>query len=96
MFEIADLVIDNCAPEGDAALDLAGSPHRIGPTTTIAGAAINNTIVIEAAAELQKLGLSVPIFPSASGESGSEDHLESVLATWSPKVRLFASHKIDL
>jgi uncharacterized phosphosugar-binding protein len=87
--DIADIVIDNCVAPGDAALDLPGTPYRIGPTSTVAGATIINAIIIEAAVELQRLGLPVPIFPSANVESHSADNLESLLALWSPQVRLF-------
>jgi uncharacterized phosphosugar-binding protein len=89
LFELADLVIDNCVPIGDAAVDLHGSSQKIGPTSTIAGAAIINAIIIEAATDLQQRGLPVPVFPSANIESSSQRCLEAVLAQWAPRIPLF-------
>ncbi|MGO8720598.1 MAG: sugar isomerase domain-containing protein [Acidobacteriaceae bacterium] len=89
LFELADLIIDNCVPEGDAAVDIPGSSQKVGPTSTIAGAAIINAIIVEAAANLQQRGLPVPIFPSANNEVSSHQSLEALLAQWASRVPLF-------
>ncbi len=89
LFELADLVIDNCVPEGDAAVDIPGSSQKIGPTSTIAGAAIINAIITEAAAYLQQMGLSVPVFPSANSELSSQLRIEALLAQWDTRIPIF-------
>ncbi len=89
LFELVDLVIDNCVPEGDAALEIPGSSQKIGPTSTVAGAAIINAIMIEAAADLQQRGLTIPVFPSVNMESSTGQSLEAVLAEWAPRIPLF-------
>ena len=68
LFELADVVIDNCVPVGDAVLELDGLGSRIGPSSTVAGAAVMNSVVIEAVMELLKRGERVPVLPSANIE----------------------------
>jgi uncharacterized phosphosugar-binding protein len=91
LFELVDIVIDNCTPVGDAALLLPGqhSKQRIGPTSTIAGAAIINSIMIEAAAEMLRRSLPVPIFPSANVDTSDEGTLERLLEQYSERIRYF-------
>jgi uncharacterized phosphosugar-binding protein len=92
LFEVADLVIDNCVREGDAALDLPGTSQRIGPASTIAGVAIINAIIIEAISGLHEQGLPVPVFSSANVESASDTTMHSMMARWQSRVRLFRPH----
>lgn len=70
LFELADIMIDNCIPEGDAVLPVPNSAQRIGPWSTVAGAAIVNSIMIEAASSLQKAEMTVPLLPSVNLQSG--------------------------
>lgn len=88
LFELADIVIDNCIPEGDAVLPVPNSAQRIGPSSTVAGAAIVNAIMIEAASSLQKAGRTVPLLPSVNLQSGSDESVEVLLARWAHRVRL--------
>jgi uncharacterized phosphosugar-binding protein len=92
LFELADVTIDNCVREGDAALELSGSTHRVGPMSTVAGAAIINTVVIEAVNCLQTLGLPVPLFSSANVEAASDSAMNAMIARWQSRVRLFRAH----
>lgn len=89
LFELADLTIDNCIPEGDTALEVPGSSQRIGPTSTIACAAIINAVIVEAIANLRAVGITIPVFPSANIESASDKALEALLAQWAPRIPLF-------
>ena len=89
LFELADLVIDTCVPVGDAAVDIPGGSQRIGPTSTIAGAAIINAIIIEAATDLQRQGLPIPVFRSVNMESSSQLGTEVLLAQWAPRIPFF-------
>ena len=64
------MTIDSCVPTGDALLSLSGSEAKIGPASTVAGAAIINSIIIEAVVELRQRGQVVPVLPSANVEGG--------------------------
>lgn len=52
LYEIADWVIDNGCPHGDAVLDFGPGRPRVAPLSTVAGVVIWNMIVAEVAARL--------------------------------------------
>ena len=87
LYELADVTIDNCVPAGDALLSLAGAESRIGPSSTVAGAAIINSIIIEAVAELLQRGEKIPILPSANVEGVSEQTLRDILAPYRGRIK---------
>ena len=49
LFEVADLVLDNHAPIGDALIELPGLPQRAGASSTVTGAALLNAVMVRAA-----------------------------------------------
>lgn len=72
LFEISDLVIDNCGDFEDSAIKIDDFKQKIGPTSTITGAAIGNAIVVEASSILKSKGIEPPIFHSANVDGGDE------------------------
>jgi len=70
LFEMADLVLDNRAPVGDALVALPGLAQRVGPSSTITGAAILNAIVVRVAELLMARTGDPPIFMSANLDGG--------------------------
>jgi uncharacterized phosphosugar-binding protein len=70
LFEVADLVIDNGAPRGDAIVQLPGFPQPIAPVSTVLGAALVNAVVAEACAILLERGITPPVFMSANLDGG--------------------------
>lgn len=88
LFEIADVIIDTYAATGDALLRLPGLPHAIGASSTVAAAAIINSIVIEAAATVAGEGKSVPILPSANLSTTTQEELSSLLRPYRGRIRL--------
>lgn len=73
LFEVADVVIDNHGDIGDAACQLKGAPQKVGPTSTVIGAAILDTIIVEASQQLVDRGNgSAPVFYSANLDDGDE------------------------
>jgi uncharacterized phosphosugar-binding protein len=92
LYEVVDLVIDNCIPVGDAVMELPGLSQKMGPSSTVAGAAIINAVMIEAAACLQSMGIKAPVISSANVGAGALEDIEAALAGWAPRVRLFAVH----
>jgi uncharacterized phosphosugar-binding protein len=91
LFELADVTVDNCTPPGDALLDLPGLDSRIGATSTTAGAAIINSIMIEAVTELLRRGERIPILPSANLEGVTEETLRQALRPYRARIRYFAA-----
>lgn len=71
LFEIADVVIDNHGDIGDATCAIEGVPQKIGPTSTVVGATILNTIVVEVCKQLVQKGVKYPpIYYSANLDGG--------------------------
>ena len=70
LFEVCDIVIDNCGEVGDAAIKLDGLPEKIGPTSTTVGTALLNAIVIEAVEQMIADGIVPPVFMSANIDGG--------------------------
>jgi len=70
LMDVADLVLDNCGIAGDAAVQLAGLPQRVGPTSTVIGAALLNALVVEIVERLLRRGIEPPVFLSANLEGG--------------------------
>lgn len=72
LFELSDIVIDNCGIKGDACVEIKPLEQRVAPSSTIAGAFIVNSIVIGVCEELIKRGIEPPIFYSANVDGGDE------------------------
>ncbi len=87
LFELADVVIDNCVPPGDALLSLPGLQSKIGPSSTVAGATIINSIMIEAVAEVLRRGGEVPVLPSANIDGVTQEKLKQLLLHYQGRVR---------
>lgn len=87
LFELADVTIDNCVPPGDALLTMPGLAAPIAPSSTVAGAAIINSIVIEAVAETIRRGGEVPVLPSANLDGVTEERLKELLSRYRGRIR---------
>ena len=61
----ADVVIDLCTPLGDAAVDIDGWPHPVGPVSTVANVAIVNTVKVLTAQRLADSGVVLPVLTGA-------------------------------
>lgn len=86
LFEVADIVIDNCGIPGDAIVKIPGVREKIAPTSVIAGALIMNLIMVEAIALLKKKGYDPPIFLSANIEGGDE-HNDKLRKRYKGRIR---------
>ena len=72
LFEAADLVLDNLAPVGDALVAVEGMEQRVGPSSTVTGAAMLNAIVVRTAEILMECTGDAPVFMSANLDGGDE------------------------
>lgn len=64
LIDLADVVLDNCVPAGDALVPVEGMPAPVGPGSTIAMAAITNMIKCTVADNLARQGISLPVITS--------------------------------
>jgi uncharacterized phosphosugar-binding protein len=72
LFEVADLVLDNRVPLGDALVALPGLEQRVGPSSTVTGAAILNAVVARTAELILERTGDAPVFMSANLDGGEE------------------------
>jgi uncharacterized phosphosugar-binding protein len=86
VMEVADIVLDNGAPPGDAVLDLPGSGLRVGPVSTSIGAALINAVFAEVAMRLQASGGEAPVYRSAN-MPGAKEINERLIARYRPRNR---------
>ena len=68
--DLCDIVIDNCAPYGDAVVEIPGCPQKIGPLSTLTGVAVVNALVTETVARLVAANVVPPVFMSANVDGG--------------------------
>ncbi len=85
LFEVCDIVIDNCGEKGDAAVKLDGLEERIGPTSTAVGTAIINAMVIEAVEKMIADGIVPPVFMSANLDGG-DAHNAKMLSEYKDNI----------
>lgn len=72
LFELCDMVIDNCGCIGDAAIDIEGFKGKTAATSTVTGAAIINSLCAEVVGLYVEHGLEPPVFMSANVDGGDE------------------------
>ena len=86
LLAVADVVVDNHGAVGDASIVVPGVAHAVGPTSTVAGAAIVNAIAVETAQRLGELGAPVGVLAS-SNVAGGDQYNEAVLRPFRDRVR---------
>lgn len=71
LFELADVVLDNCAPFNDATTAITENAV-MGPVSSITGMFIIQNLVGEMVANLVEAGVEVPVFRSSNGDGADE------------------------
>ena len=79
--EVVDYVVDNGGVPGDGLVELDGSDWRVGPSSTILGALIWNSLVTEVSYRLNAMGEEVPVYVSFNMH-GAAQHNLSVIQKW--------------
>ncbi len=73
LFEVSDIVIDNHGDIGDACCEIEGIQQKVGPSSTVIGATILNTIIVEVCKKMVESGVKYPpIFYSANLDGGDQ------------------------
>jgi uncharacterized phosphosugar-binding protein len=85
LFELADVVIDNGAPHGDAFLSMPGG-GTVCAISSIANAAIAQAVVAEVTSRLIERGVEPPIYRSANVEGG-DVHNDAWEARYAGRIR---------
>jgi len=72
LYEICDVVIDNCGSPGDAALLVPGTDLYTSPTSTLVNVAIVEQIVFDVCGHFTAAGQEPPLFKTANLPGGDE------------------------
>jgi uncharacterized phosphosugar-binding protein len=94
----ADIVIDLCTPVGDAMVTLDGVETPIGPSSTVAYAAVVNEIKVQTAALLAERGALPPVITSAAvvGRERADQLFEAVYRDYARRLaRALAGTEAD-
>ncbi len=76
--ELVDVVVDNGAPRGDAAVEITGFRQKVGPLSSVTGCALANAIVVETVQVLVQRGVTPPVFMSANLDDGDAFNAEQL------------------
>jgi uncharacterized phosphosugar-binding protein len=89
LFEIADVVLDNCTPPGDALVTLEGVRYPVGPGSTIGAVAIMNALKCQVAENLAARGIQPDVLPSPHivGDERAAEEFERVLQAYHDRAQ---------
>jgi uncharacterized phosphosugar-binding protein len=85
LHDVADVVIDNHCPPGDALVPLGEALPATGPASTVVGLALLNTLIVEACSLQLRRGARPQVFLSAN-MPGAADHNEALAAELSALI----------
>ncbi|MFZ5808484.1 MAG: sugar isomerase domain-containing protein [Chloroflexota bacterium] len=89
LIDVADIVIDNCTPGGDALVSIAGLEDKVGPGSTIGAAAVANALKCRVAEKLTALG-QPPIVLTSSyflGNQAAKERFERCYDDYRCRIR---------
>ena len=76
--DVADVVVDNHGPPGDALVAVPDTGQRAGPGSTIAAAFILNAILTEAVIRTTATGQTAPVYLSANMPGAKENNADLI------------------
>jgi uncharacterized phosphosugar-binding protein len=85
--DVADVVIDNCAPPEDAVVRIEGWKAPVAATSTLSVVAITMALVAELAARLAAAGIELPTFVSPNDPAFPSSHNGDVFEAYREATR---------
>ena len=86
LYEIADLTLDNLGEPGDAIIEVDGTGLKVGPSSTVIGAALLNAVFVEATCALASEGVEPPVYRSAN-MPGAPEHNRRLVERFGGRIR---------
>lgn len=86
LFEVCDMVLDNCGVYGDATIRYLDHPQQIGPTSTIGGILIIQSLTVAIVEELVRRSYDPPVLLSANRDGG-DGHNSQLIARYKERIR---------
>ncbi|MTI66837.1 MAG: SIS domain-containing protein [Firmicutes bacterium] len=72
LYELSDVVIDNCGEKGDAGFNIANSNIKTGPTSSSIGCFLAQSLITVTLDMLVKEGIEPPVFKSSNLDKADE------------------------
>jgi uncharacterized phosphosugar-binding protein len=88
LYQIADVVIDNHCPKGDAMIRMPGLAVPVGAGSGVAGMFIMHTIIVQAVQELIDRGVQPPVFMSGNLD-GADEFNHQLLQRYQGRVKVW-------
>ncbi len=88
LYQLADVVIDNCCPKGDCLLHLDGLPAPIGAGSGVAGLFIIHSVIVQTIQNLLDRGIDPPVFRSGNLD-GSDEFNQAVLERYRGRIKVW-------
>jgi uncharacterized phosphosugar-binding protein len=88
LFELADVLVDSCAPLTDASVSLKNHFDKVGPVSTVAFITLVWMTVVTVAEILAERGVHLYIHPSHNvpGDTTAHDRLDTCIAAYKERV----------
>jgi uncharacterized phosphosugar-binding protein len=86
LYEVADLTLDNLGEPGDAVVEVDERGLKVGPTSTVVGAALLNAVFVEAVSLLAADGAELPVYRS-SNMRGAPEHNRRLVDRFRGRVK---------
>lgn len=87
LFEIVDLTLDNYGEAGDAVLNLPDTQVKYGPTSTVTGVVLVQTLMSMVIEELHRRGEQPPIIQSANLD-GADEYNRKLIEKYKKRISL--------
>jgi uncharacterized phosphosugar-binding protein len=87
LYQLGDIVIDNCGPRGDALLE-TGRLEKVCSVSSITGAVIAQSISLETARQLAAMGIEPPVLWGPEKE-GWQQHNEELRAKYAGRLNTY-------
>jgi uncharacterized phosphosugar-binding protein len=88
LYQIADVVIDNLCPKGDALVQMEGLPVPIGAGSGAVGMFIMHAIIVQAVQSLLERGIQPPVFMSGNLD-GSDEFNRALIDRYRGRIKIW-------
>lgn len=78
LIDIADVVLDNCGVSGDAVVEVEGFATKFGPTSSVIGFMILQSIIAQAISSLLEEGIEPNVWVSSNLDQGDDINKEHI------------------
>ncbi len=89
LYDLADVVLDNLGPRGDASFKVPGIKAPMGATSGIIGAILLHCVIIEAASILSSKGKAPAVFQSINAETEQLEELTKEFMKYKGRIKHF-------